>query len=289
VPDLDQLDINQNSNEPYLDFLHYIHQQDVLPQTITTSYGEDEQSVPSSYAMEVCSLFGQLGARGVSVGRYFFHAPLTPFQLYIADTLLVFSSGHTGVASACQTNDGKNTTRFLPIFPAACPYVTSIRATRNVEPEVVMSFSSGGFSDLFPRPDYQNHAVNEFFEYLGDQWKGLYNPNGRGFPDVAAQGVRFHVIDKNGGPAELDLQFSGTSASAPTFASIIALLNNARLSTGLLPLGFLNPWIYSTGRHAMNASSMAAPLDVLEQINLVVFQHPLCLVRHGKRSRAGIP
>jgi tripeptidyl-peptidase-1 len=140
----------------------------------------------------------------------------------------------------------------LPIFPAACPYVTSLGSTRNVEPEVATSFSSGGFSDLFPRPDYQNHAVNEFFEYLGDQWKGLYNPNGWGFPDVAAQGVRFHVIDKNGGPTELDLQFSGTSASAPTFASIITLLNNARLSTGLPPLGFLNPWIYSTGRHAMN-------------------------------------
>ena len=72
VPDLDQPDINQNSNEPYLDFLHYILQQDVLPQTITTSYGEDEQSVPSSYATEVCGLFGQLGALGVSVGRCFF-------------------------------------------------------------------------------------------------------------------------------------------------------------------------------------------------------------------------
>jgi tripeptidyl-peptidase-1 len=67
VPDLDQPDITQNQNEPYLDFLHYILQQDVLPQTITTSYGEDEQSVPASYATEVCSLFGQLGARGVSV------------------------------------------------------------------------------------------------------------------------------------------------------------------------------------------------------------------------------
>lgn len=67
MPDLDQPDINQNSNEPYLDFLHYILQQDVLPQTITTSYGEDEQSVPVSYATEVCSLFGQLDARGVSV------------------------------------------------------------------------------------------------------------------------------------------------------------------------------------------------------------------------------
>jgi len=28
---------------------------------------------------------------------------------------------------------------------------------------------------------------------LGDKWKGLYDPAGRGFPDVAALGVRYAV------------------------------------------------------------------------------------------------
>lgn len=67
VPDLDQPSVNEN--EPYLDFLTYILgvPDDELPQTITTSYGEDEQSVPEAYARSVCSMFGQLGARGVSV------------------------------------------------------------------------------------------------------------------------------------------------------------------------------------------------------------------------------
>lgn len=230
VPDNDQPDPNNNSNEPYLDFLHYILAQETLPQTITTSYGEDEQSVPASYAKEVCNLFGQLGARGVSI---------------------LFSSGDTGVGSACETNDGKNTTRFLPTFPAACPYVTSVGATYHVNPERAVSFSSGGFSDLFPRPSYQDNAVSDYLKILGDQWKGLYNPKGRGFPDVAAQGVRFHVIDKNGGTTQLDEQFSGTSASSPTFAAIVSLLNNARLANNMPPLGFLNPWIYSVGRHAL--------------------------------------
>jgi tripeptidyl-peptidase-1 len=111
VPDLDQPDANDNSNEPYLDFLNYITAlpDRELPQTITTSYGEDEQSVPEPYSRKVCKMFGELGMRGVSV---------------------IFSSGDTGVASACQTNDGKNTTRFLPIFPAACPYVTSVSILR---------------------------------------------------------------------------------------------------------------------------------------------------------------
>lgn len=71
--------------------------------------------------------------------------------------------------SACQTNDGKNTTRFLPIFPAACPYVTSVGGTYRVEPERAISFSSGGFSDLWDRPAYQDEAVNEYLNILGDR------------------------------------------------------------------------------------------------------------------------
>jgi tripeptidyl-peptidase-1 len=178
VPDLDQPEQSDNQNEPYLDFLKYALAlpDNELPQTITTSYGEDEQSVPESYSKVVCKMFGQLGLRGVSV---------------------LFSSGDTGVGSACQTNDGKNTTRFLPIFPAACPYVTSVGATRYVEPEVAVLFSSGGFSDRFPRPAYQDDAVKGYLHILGDRWKGLYNPAGRGFPDVAAQGVNYHIIDRN--------------------------------------------------------------------------------------------
>lgn len=49
VPDLDQPSVN--GNEPYLDFLHYVlalADKD-LPLVITTSYGEDEQSVPAAY------------------------------------------------------------------------------------------------------------------------------------------------------------------------------------------------------------------------------------------------
>jgi len=37
------------------------------------------------------------------------------------------------------------------------------------------------------------------------------------------------------------------SASAPTFASVVANLNSARLSRHQPPLGFLNPFIYSVG------------------------------------------
>ena len=40
---------------------------------------------------------------------------------------------------------------------------------------------------------------------------------------------------------------SGTSAAAPTFAGIVTLLNDASISAGKPPLGFLNPMLYSIG------------------------------------------
>ena len=83
--------------------------QSQLPNVLSTSYGEDEQSVPEAYAKSVCNLYAQLGSRGVSV---------------------MFSSGDSGVGSACQTNDGRNTTKFQPQFPASCPWVTSVGGTK---------------------------------------------------------------------------------------------------------------------------------------------------------------
>ena len=123
-------------------------------------------SVPNLPLSRTCNLFAQLGAHSVSI---------------------IFASGDTGVGSACQTNDGKNATRFLPIFPAACPFVTAVGGTFHVEPERATSYSSGGFSDLFPRPAYQDAAVRQYLEGLGLRWEGLYNPTRKGFPDVAAQ------------------------------------------------------------------------------------------------------
>ncbi|ORY68727.1 peptidase S8/S53 domain-containing protein [Pseudomassariella vexata] len=216
VPDLEYV-----SNEPYLEFVTYLTNlaDEELPATLTTSYGENEQSVPKTYAEKVCQMFGQLGARGVSV---------------------IFSSGDTGPGSACQTNDGTNRTRLLPIFPGACPYVTSVGGTVGVQPERAVSFSSGGFSDVFPRPEYQDAVVSAYVESIGTTFAGLYNPDGRGFPDVATQGRGFQVITQG-----RTISVGGTSASAPTFAGIVSLLNNARIRDGQPALGFLNPWLYN--------------------------------------------
>lgn len=42
-----------------------------------------------------------------------------------------------------------------------------------------------------------------------------------------------------------DATLTANSASSPTFAALVSLLNNARLAQGKKPLGFLNPWFYS--------------------------------------------
>ena len=43
------------------------------------------------------------------------------------------------------------------------------------------------------------------------------------------------------------VSIGGTSAASPTFAGIVALLNDARIEKGLPTLGFLNPLLYAIG------------------------------------------
>ncbi|KDQ64445.1 hypothetical protein JAAARDRAFT_187770 [Jaapia argillacea MUCL 33604] len=233
-PYIPDADTPTDSNEPYVDWLDYILSQPSPPQTITTSYGDDEQTVPLSYAIRACNGFAQLGARGVSI---------------------MFSSGDGGVGDGdpdpttqtCFTNDGRNVTRFIPGFPASCPYVTAVGGTVNI-PETAVWFSGGGFSNYFPRPPYQESAVPAYLNALPNgTYAGLYNPYGRGIPDVSAQAWNFSIVYQ-----QQTVKIGGTSASSPTFAGFVSLLNDARLSSGLPPLGFLNPLLYTKGLAGLN-------------------------------------
>lgn len=69
------------------------------------------------------------------------------------------------------------------------PFVTAVGGTVNVTEQAVF-FSGGGFSRLFPQPSYQKTAVKGFLKSLGSEFKGLFNAGGRGYPDVAAQGLK---------------------------------------------------------------------------------------------------
>ncbi|KAJ7503166.1 tripeptidyl peptidase A [Mycena galericulata] len=218
IPDQNQDGFFPGVNEPYLDFIDYIMALDNPPTVITTSYGDDEQTVPKDYANAVCQGFAKLGARGVSV---------------------LFSSGDEGLGindlPTCIANTGNNATTFLPDFPASCPYVTV--------------FNSGaGFSYYFDRPAYQEFAVSNYLAGPANRnetalQSSMYNHNGRAYPDMVLVG----------GSAFFDYFFNrwdiqeGTSVSVPTAASVIALLNDWRLRNGKPTMGFLNPFLYGVG------------------------------------------
>ncbi len=69
IPDLQQPYANTSVQEPWLEHLQFLVKlpDKDLPNVLSISYGEDEQSLPASYTKTVCNLFSQLAGRGVSV------------------------------------------------------------------------------------------------------------------------------------------------------------------------------------------------------------------------------
>lgn len=214
---------------------------------ISISYGGAEADLPISYQRRQCNEFMKLGLQGVSV---------------------LASSGDSGVAgrggdptpSNCL---GVNGTVFAPQFPVTCPYITAVGATylppganATTDQEVaVTSFpSGGGFSNIYLSPSYQRAAVAQYFEISDPPYPyyesvdnssfadngGIYNRIGRAYPDVAAIGDNV-VIAWQGG----FWLIGGTSASSPTFASILTRINEERLVRGMPTVGFVNPILYA--------------------------------------------
>ncbi|KAH8980907.1 subtilisin-like protein [Lactarius deliciosus] len=215
--------------DPFINWLDYALDLSSVPQTVSTPYGLPEYKVPPDYAIYLCNLYARLGARGASV---------------------LFSSGNDGVGRGnCVFSDGFGNSRvqFVPTFPSTCPWVTSVGGTTGNDPEIAASLSGGGFSAYFPRPPYQNRAVPTFLQSLGGRYNGLYNPRGRGVPDIALQAIDFRFVSNT-----QSLKASGTSCSTPTAAGIISLLNDYRISNGKAPLGFLNVWLYGICLEGLN-------------------------------------
>ncbi|KAF8198253.1 family S53 protease-like protein [Mycena galopus ATCC 62051] len=193
-----------------------------LPTVVSTSYGQLEAALGLSITTKICSAHMALGARGVSV-------------LFSSGDGGVHGEHDTTVADLCNYNVlGVN-------FPVSCPWVTAVGSTQGFAPETGANFSSGGFSNFFPMPAYQAASVNNYVQNSIPSTLNLtFNASGRGYPDVALQGYNFEIIDQ--GNLET---ISGTSASTPLFASIIALINDRLLAAGKPVMGFMNPFIYS--------------------------------------------
>ena len=186
---------DNEQNEPFLDWLVDLGNAPNPPLVFSTSYGEDEASVSLDYATRMNQEFQKNSLRGIT---------------------FLFASGDSGVGSAF----GPCTT-YTPQYPSDSPYVTAVGATTGTNPETAASLSSGGFSNRWARPSWQDDAVAAYLSSapnLPDA--SLYNATGRGFPDVSAQGTGFVVVN-NGKTVPA---VAGTSASSPTFGGIVGLL-----------------------------------------------------------------
>ncbi|TKA24573.1 hypothetical protein B0A54_17540 [Friedmanniomyces endolithicus] len=217
---------------------------------ISTSYAYNEADLTPFYEQRQCYEYMKLGMMGVSV---------------------LYSSGDYGVAGnggQCLTspvgavnatfNNGTSG-RFNPSFPGTCPYITSVGATQvknntnivtalatGTQPEEACEtviYSGGGFSNVFPLPEYQANAVHHWFaDYPPPYGPDRFNNSQqtRGLPDMSANGANYVIA--------IDGNFSlvyGTSASSPTTGSILTLINQARLDRGKSSIGFINPVIYA--------------------------------------------
>ncbi|WFD35081.1 tripeptidyl-peptidase I [Malassezia cuniculi] len=213
----------KSKNEPYLEFFSYLVSlpDNELPQVVSISYSDAEESLGREYATKVCDYVALLGLRGTTV---------------------VSSSGNDGVGSheLCGADD-----EFIPVFPASCPYVTAVGGTmgslrEQVGSEALMDYYAGsGYSNFFDRPSFQDDAVNTYMD-TANKFRGRFNANGRAYPDIAMMSDSTAAVIN--GSTE---SFVGTSIAAPLAASFIAMVNDARIAAGQPVLGYLNPILYT--------------------------------------------
>ncbi|KAJ7624615.1 family S53 protease [Roridomyces roridus] len=194
------------------------------PTVLTTSYNILEEAIPLSVDVS-----GR--RRHFKAYRYCFLREMSK---------LIHVAGGVG-----GTTQNTSCTTFLPTFSGGCPFITAVGGSTGLPPQVAASFSDGGFSNYFPTPRYQVEDVASYVTSLGQQYSGLYNASGRGYPDVAAQAVDVAITWQG-----VTGHGSGTSAASPIFASIIALVNDRLIGAGRPVLGFLNPFLYSPGGRA---------------------------------------
>lgn len=163
------------------------------------------------------------------------HAEEARFVRFAALGVNVFVS--TGDAGSNPGPDGHHANGPLAAeWMATSPHVVAVGGTSlrlapsgQVASETGWPGSGGGKSRFFPRPAWQ-------------QGHGVPAGNQRMVPDIGA------AADPNeGGLIILNgqrLQYGGTSWSAPVWAALCALLNEARANNNQPPLPYLNPLIY---------------------------------------------
>lgn len=204
--------------EPFLEWMVNISNMAQVPWVHSVSYGDNEDSLSVDFMQRINTEFQKAGVRGLSI---------------------LFASGDDG--ANCIDNK-----KFRPSFPASSPFVTTVGGTAFSNPFTISSeyaygISGGGFSNVFKQEGYQTTAVQNYLK-TGPHMPAdsFFNKNGRAYPDISAVCNHFWVVN-NLVPVPGVL---GTSASTPSVAGIISLINDLRFHNGKPSMGFLNPFLY---------------------------------------------
>jgi kumamolisin len=211
-----------NTDQGFLDALtQAVHDSTLKPSVISISWGGPESTWTAQSKNAFESVCQDAATMGVTV---------------------LAASGDGGAS------DGESSGTLAVDFPASSPHVTGCGGTKltgsgsTISGEQVWNELSnqegatgGGVSEFFPLPIWQQGAGVP---------AAPNSKTGRGVPDVAGNadpetGYRVFVD----GSATV---IGGTSAVAPLWAGLIALINQSRKQ----PIGFLNPLIYTQAAEA---------------------------------------
>jgi len=190
------------------------------PSVLSISWGGPESSWTQQAMTSMDEAFQSAAAMGVTV---------------------CVAAGDDG--STDGVNDGANHVDFPASSPnvLACGGTQLVTSGNTVTSETVWNelasdegATGGGISDVFPLPSWQNGAG---VPPSADPSQNV----GRGVPDVAgdADPTTGYVTLVDGQPDVI----GGTSAVAPLWAGLVALINQ---SVGK-PIGFMNPLLYQAG------------------------------------------
>jgi kumamolisin len=194
-----------------------VHDTDNRPSVVSISWGSAEDTWTAQAMHQMEQAFVAAAAMGVTV------------------TVAAGDNGSSdGASDGLQHAD----------FPASAPHALGCGGTRLKIVDAAISAETvwndgpgngaggGGISDVFPLPDYQQHA----------SIPPSANPGGhagRGVPDVCGD-----ADPDTGYTVRVDsetIAIGGTSAVAPLWAGLIALLNQALGK----PVGFFHPFLYA--------------------------------------------
>jgi kumamolisin len=209
-----------NTNQGFIDAVTYaIHDTANNPSIISISWGGPENGPDAAWDLQTIHSLDQAFQDAASLG-----------------VTVLAASGDGG------SSDGTNPPYECVDFPASDPFVLGCGGTTlnlsggTISSECCWSGSGGGVSCVFGLPDYQSGAGVPAAAGTSKCQAGF---KGRGVPDVSG-----NADPSTGYDVVVDGNWTvvgGTSAVAPLYAGLIALMNQ---SIGTI-VGFVNPLLYS--------------------------------------------